>query len=122
LDFGLLDNCILGQTRQKSDNPKSNFQNEPKLRNFKKNSQGSARELEEFKRARLHAMAHHLQQNYPYEEENASIYLSAFMGYLKRYHEKDIVDILLKDGASLHHSIEVAYVLLTPNTTYTFNT
>ena len=52
----------------------------------------------------------HLQHNYPYEEENAPTYLNAFIGYLKRYHEKDIVDILLKDGESLHYSIEVAYV------------
>jgi hypothetical protein len=57
----------------------------------------------------------HLQKTYPYEEENANMYLVAFMGYLKRFHTKNLVDILLKDGEELHYSIEVQYdtILLT---------
>lgn len=54
----------------------------------------------------------HLQQNYPFEEENAPAYLNAFAGYIKRYHEKDIVEILLREDPSVHFSIEVAYVTL----------
>lgn len=52
----------------------------------------------------------HLHNDYPYDEENSNAYLTTFMGYLKRYHQKDLVSILMNKDDKLHYSIEVAYV------------
>lgn len=51
----------------------------------------------------------HLQKNYPYVEGDAPNYINALIGYLKRYHHKDLEELLLKEDGSLHYSIEVPY-------------
>ncbi len=51
-----------------------------------------------------------LRSSFPFEEEKVPSYLAALVGYLKSYHHKDLVEILLQEEEKIHYSIEVTYV------------